>query len=813
MRLSRLAIPSLFVLSSLALTGCAGFKNAVPLPNASALVNPGRISGSNFGGHSPLAGAHVFVLEATASSSGYGGKATSLLSYTAPGAVLDYTGDAATNPTYGRYFVPTSATGGLSITGDYTCSTGDPVYLYAQGGSTTGAAPVTASVTQAVVATDAANSSLQTVTFTAAQNFVAGQQVTLSGFTGATFVSGLQLASSILSTGLSSTQFEVTIPAVLGVTDGTYTTSDFGTGAIGVVYPGTNPQIVNLAMLGLCPGTPNEFATTLSYIYMNEVSTVAMANAMAGFQGNQSGADVGAPTTNLVGLQHAALNAGQLYDIQGGNVGTSTDGTSDAHVARVYTPGGNGIVPQAAVDTLGNILAACVDSANTYNPYALTPAGTQSPQCTTLFSDASSNGGASGGTVAPDTAAAAFNIARLPAGATTATNFVSGLYGLQGTSYPFGPKLAAPPNDFTLAIQYPYTSTTHPAVTNPAVNQAENIGIDGNGDVWINSHANNTIAEFSSLGVLKYQSPAASYSYGYISVDPSGNVWTGGSMADAPVTKFTVVTSSAGVQTITPVTYKGEYPGGWYDPYLTVTDSSGNAYVGGAPANFTSQWTLSTISSAGAVSELYFFPVNAGYQIAHGAVDGTGYVWLTTENGSEVGRYSESTGQPAFPPLTAVYGNGVDNPEGVAIDSNHYAWFANQHTGQASGSLERVTGTGLENTFGGGTQDNPYGVAIDGLDHVWMTNRCLVACATSGTTGPFSSILEFDNYGNVISPTTNYTLGGQISHPYNIAVDPSGVIWLTSYDSSMVGEVLGPGAPTVTPLSTASGSSGLGARP
>jgi hypothetical protein len=35
-------------------------------------------------------------------------------------------------------------------------------------------------------------------------------------------------------------------------------------------------------MLGLCPGVGN-FTTSVSYVYMNEVSTAAVAYAMSGF--------------------------------------------------------------------------------------------------------------------------------------------------------------------------------------------------------------------------------------------------------------------------------------------------------------------------------------------------------------------------------------------------------------------------------------------------------------------------------------------------------------------------------------------------
>ena len=72
-----------FTLVSLALCGCAGMDQAAfpPIPIQGSV---GTLQGSVFGGHAPIVGAHVFLLEAT--WTGYAGKAKSLLSSTAPAA-------------------------------------------------------------------------------------------------------------------------------------------------------------------------------------------------------------------------------------------------------------------------------------------------------------------------------------------------------------------------------------------------------------------------------------------------------------------------------------------------------------------------------------------------------------------------------------------------------------------------------------------------------------------------------------------------------------------------------------------------------
>ena len=105
-----------------------------------------------------------------------------------------------------------------------------------------------------------------------------------------------------------------------------------------------------------------------------------------------------------------------------------------------------------------------------------------------------------------------------------------------------------------------------------------------------------------------------------------------------------------------------------------------------------------------------------------------------------------------------------------------------------------------------------------------MTNRCTDAC-DDATAAPannqFSSILEFDGSGDILSPQYNFRLGsmnvaGQaavIPNPLNIAIDQSGVMWVTSVTGNIVGEVFGMAAPSSNPLSVAAANGGWGARP
>jgi hypothetical protein len=417
-------------------------------------------------------GAKVFLLQA--STSGYGTKSTSLLTSAAGGTDTTLVGSTGTP----AYYTTTDLAGDFNITGDYTCTAGLPVYVYAVGGSP--------DVNPAV-----GNSSLQsasgdgtTTTFTVdTEKMYVGQQVLISGIqAGNPFYSlnGTQTVTAVSGTGNTSFSVASSVSAPATNLGNVATASPLGT---------VNPAITNVAVLGNCPSSaPYNFATgssdPIQFVYMNEVSTVAAMYALAPFAETstisggvvtRTGTDaqhIGIPpgdTLALTGIQNAAVNAGQLYDITGAsNQNSTADG--EGHIARSVVPNsgkGYGVatVPQALIDTLGNILAACVDSANTYGLGATT--GTASPACENLFLNATSNGipvTSLGSTTPMDTATAAINIAHYPAGnGASAGSFVNNLFTIPTGVVPFSPNLGSnQPKDFMIGI-----NITVPQGTNP----------------------------------------------------------------------------------------------------------------------------------------------------------------------------------------------------------------------------------------------------------------------------------------------------------------------------------------------------------
>jgi len=180
---------------------------------------------------------------------------------------------------------------------------------------------------------------------------------------------------------------------------------------------GTNSAIGLMASLGTCPETGN-FNAAAPFIFVNEVTTVAAAYAMAGLATDVTHIVGSAKSMAPTGIASAA----DLASITTGFANSTLPSKPEAKV------------PQTKVHTLANILSACINSSS--------PTSTS---CTTLFSNARSNG-ASGATP-EETATAAINIARNPHAN------IAALYGLQPRlSAPFVPALESAPQDFDLSL-------------------------------------------------------------------------------------------------------------------------------------------------------------------------------------------------------------------------------------------------------------------------------------------------------------------------------------------------------------------------
>lgn len=836
---SRTLSLGLLLSCALFLAGCSA---AISFPDVVVdEQTPGpSVQGSVYGGHAPIIGAHIYLLQP--GTTGIGSQATSILGNNGATSSGGYTISTNSTDPYlptGAKYVTTDNTGGFGLSGAYTCAAGEPVYLYAYGG-TVSTAPLTSPSTYSITSlnTGAKSGTNNTYTFTVSSTelLYSGENITISGFTGNfAFLNGAQVVLN--DANLQTTTFDVSAAhsGTLG-NNNTYTTTNFGTAAKVTAGTQSNNSIVMLATLGNCPTSGNlnfgaGSTSPINYIYVNEISTVATAYTFQPFtsSANNDAVHIGSSgsTQGLLGIENAANTAAQLYSIQGSVDSTVPDG--EGHIANSQTQlngvanQGNGVVPQATINTLGNILAACVDSA----PNGNNANGALSVQCSTLFTNATDNGLTTG--VNPtDTATAAINIARYPAGnyssaASTPTNFVTNLYGIPTGDVPFTPHLNSTPPNFLIAINYPETAVSgYPSATNSTLGRAESIAIDQIGQIWITAQTNFDAVRWSPLGVQNFYNTSG-YIYGYVSIDGSNNAWTGNAASTSGIEEY----GQNGL-------IAGDYGSGYNEAYTVVANQAGDAFFFANTTATGSNYEMFEYGPLGSTipgSPFSISPsvITAKDDVAHGSIDSSGDLWITTETSYQIARVTP-TGTSLFTPIVTP-----QQPEFPAVDSGGNAWIAIQANPAAiykvapNGTFTILTSTGknfngIATTATGATLTGTFGSAIDGNGNVWLANRAGLYGSSTGTTGT-NTIIEINGSNNqAISPTSNYILEAQypatattytnmLNDSLNVAIDPSGNVWVTNYLGNSVVEVVGAAAPVVTPLSVAAGTNKLGQTP
>jgi streptogramin lyase len=485
-----------------------------------------------------------------------------------------------------------------------------------------------------------------------------------------------------------------------------------------------NDALAMLTALGTCPAAGN-LAATVPYISINELTTVATIYALAGFMSDPIHVSSALSPGSIQGLANAFATVNTLVDI--------TTGTSLAQNQQ-----GNGVLPQAKLDTLANILIPCVNSTS------------QTNGCTTLFNNAKD----SNGNAPFDTATAVLNIAHNPAANPTA------LFTLAPANAPFQPALAAAPNDWALAITFYAPNMAGPYY--PA--------IDSTGSLWVPAYTSNTLTKFDPFGNIL--SGASGFTGGglnqpySVAIDASDNPWVVnfGPINASTVSKFL---SSGTPATATP------YPCST-TCFFPAFDTTGNLWITAANRTI-------VLSPSGAhLAQFTTSAYNSGI-----VLDPSDHAW-TLGLGSKLYRLT-------LPSAVAVFSESVTSPSATteliptALDFSGNIWFVSSKNNTLGKS--DPTGKPLSPAGGytGGGLNGPGGIAIDGANNIWITNRNT------------NSISAFTNTGAAITPSTGYTADG-VSGPRGIAIDPSGNLWVTNFTYNSITEFLGLAAPTATPI-------------
>lgn len=268
------------------------------------------------------------------------------------------------------------------------------------------------------------------------------------------------------------------------------------------VLADNNPNVIMLAALGLCSKL-----SSASYITMNELTTVASVWALAPFMTGPT--NIGTSAGNSVGLANAFASVNTLVNIGYGQLNMTS------------LPAG-ATIPTAKLNTLGNILAACVNVPSGSG-------GASGNPCTQLFPAATP----SGGTAPADTLTAAMNIAQNPG------NNAAALFPIAGKYAQFGPTvLTSAPTDWTLSIRY----TGGGALT--AATVPTGIAADQSGNIWVTNDVSSTLVKLSPTGTALASYANAGYSA--VAIDQSGNAWASYQYLNKITPTGTVTTYSGG---------------------------------------------------------------------------------------------------------------------------------------------------------------------------------------------------------------------------------------------------------------------------
>jgi streptogramin lyase len=478
---------------------------------------------------------------------------------------------------------------------------------------------------------------------------------------------------------------------------------------------GNNTALSLMAALGPCA----PLISNPTFININELTTVAAVYALAPFMNDYQ--SVGATGSNPTGLVNAFATAQFLVSTASGALATAPTGVT---------------LPTARLNSLADILAACVNTS-----------GPTSPACTTLFNVTS----------ATETIGAGLAIAQDPT-----SSSVTALYSLPTGTPPFVPGLSAQPNDYTLAVNYTGAELSGPF----------GVAVDISGNAWVTNEAGTSVVK---LPALSSTFATSAYANGGllaprgISIDRSGHVWianTGGNdVVELDGTSGAALSGS------------GFGVGSLSGPVAIANDSAGNAWV----ANFLGN-SLSELGTNGAPSGAS--PITAPGSLSEPtsiAIGPTGRVAVASSGTGSVCLFSNAGALQSCPTDGTLFGATA-----VAVSSTGNIALAGTTTGPTvSGAFTLATTAGAVSPSSpatGGGLTLPTAVAYDSAGNAWFTN--------SASLSAFS----------VASPETGNTGIGSLNSPSGLAIDASGNIWTANTGDNSVSVFVGLAAPVVTPL-------------
>jgi hypothetical protein len=566
---------------------------SAPQPLTDGALTGVVTSGTNSSGTIPVAYAHVYLF--AANTTGYGQPSVSLLN-----ATLTGTSDAV-----GAY-VATAFNGTFSLTGDYSCTSGQQLYLYVQGGDAGTGQNASEGLMAAIGSCPSSTGPGTSVTVNEVSTVAAAYA--MAGFaTDATHVS---------SSGTTLAQV-----GVANAFANAANLASLSTGAALAATPsgnGTVPQAEIGTLANVLAHCINVGGTPCSTLMQTATS-----------DGTATGTIPTDTATAAINIAHnPGANVATLYGLASTAVFTPalTAVPNDFVVSLQYTGGGLNLDENIAIDGAGNVWIA---NGGAHSVSELSSSGS-------FLSGASgyTGGGLNGpGPIAIDGSGDAWTTSQNCVTELSSTGVVlSGSTGYTGGGIytPVGIAIDGSGNAWvanSTGNSVTKLSSTGSILSGPSgytgggLDFPQGVAIDASGNAWITNAISNTLTKISNSGL--FLSGANGYSGGglygsfNIAIDTYGNAWAT-NFVGASASKFSnagaALSGSAGF-----TAGVSSYPSG------VSIDGSGNVWIANGNGNVTE------LSSSGTV----LFVGSAGGYIAssngaiNDAVDGSGNVWIT----------------------------------------------------------------------------------------------------------------------------------------------------------------------------------------
>lgn len=540
--------------------------------------------------------------------------------------------------------------------------------------------------------------------------------------------------------------------------------------------PGLAPGTNNSALVMMAALTDCNSLSSVSNIWIDEVTTVAAAWALAPFM--TSAGNVASSSTNYAtGLTNAFKNAHLLADTTTGMAATLPSNLS-IQTGKLY----------ALADALGG----CVNSDGTTG-------------CAALFAAATPNGG----TAPTNTLTAALNIVKNPGNSKVGSVFLA-----IPASPAYATTLTQAPNDWTMSL----------TVNGGGLYGPTQLATDTQGNVWVADYFG-AVSAFGPQGTAL--SPAAGASatsggfgngplsgiYG-LAVDTNDNVFitneiataTSGSVGSVSILNGVTSGNTLGSLVTNPANSTPYFSDTSIQyPESLATDTNGNILIGldnGAAASYVTVYN----SSGSLVRAGLGIPLGSGVfgvsaDQAHGA-------WMANNAGNTV-THADATGQ------VISASSCCSEPAGVATDALGNAWVSNFGSNSISeiapgcdtnpiNRSSTCTGAGgnvitINQKVTGGLY-SPQGIVVDAGQNIWVANFHATGAGVGAAIVEIAGNSNTLAAGTGISPSSGYGTDAGMVEPFGLALDPSGNIWVSDEGANQVVMFFGIATPTATPV-------------